>query len=73
MNGKSEITEKYLGLYKDNIGEISGISSPFINGFRASAFEKFSELGIPSKKNEAYKYSKQKRSDVRLQIWTLTE
>jgi Fe-S cluster assembly protein SufD len=57
MNGKSEITEKYLGLYKDNIDKISGISSPFINAFRAPAFEKFGELGIPTKKNEAYKYT----------------
>src|SRR5659263_14001 len=57
MNGKSEITEKYLGLYKDNINKISGISSAFINSFRAPAFEKFSELGIPTKKNEAYKYT----------------
>ena len=57
MNGISEITEKYLGLYKDNINKISGISSPFINTFRAEAFEKFSELGIPTKKNEAYKYT----------------
>jgi Fe-S cluster assembly protein SufD len=57
MNGKSEITEKYLGLYKDNINKIAAISSPFINTFRAPAFEKFSEMGIPSKKNEAYKYT----------------
>jgi Fe-S cluster assembly protein SufD len=57
MKGKSEITEKYLGLYKDNINKISGISSPFINSFRAPAFEKFSKLGIPSKKDEAYKYT----------------
>jgi Fe-S cluster assembly protein SufD len=54
---KSEITEKYLGLYKDNINKISGISSPFFNSFRASAFDKFNELGIPTKKNEAYKYT----------------
>ena len=57
MNGKSEITEKYLELYKDNISKISGMSSPFINSFRASCFEKFRELGIPTKKNEAYKYT----------------
>jgi Fe-S cluster assembly protein SufD len=57
MNGISEITEKYLGLYKDNISKISGVSSPFINSFRASAVEKFRELGIPTKKNEAYKYT----------------
>ncbi len=57
MNEISEITEKYLGLYKDNIDKISGISSPFFNSFRAGALSKFSELGIPSKKNEAYKYT----------------
>jgi Fe-S cluster assembly protein SufD len=57
MNVKSEITERYLALYKENIGKISGISSPYINTFREPAFEKFSELGIPTKKNEAYKYT----------------
>jgi Fe-S cluster assembly protein SufD len=57
MNGKSEITERYLALYKENIEKISGISSAYINSFRRAAFEKFSELGIPTKKNEAYKYT----------------
>lgn len=57
MNGISEVTERYLQLYKDNIEKISGISSKYINSFRAGAFEKFRELGIPTKKNEAYKYT----------------
>ena len=57
MNGKSEIAERYSGLYKENIDKISGISSPYINSFREAAFEKFRELGIPTKKNEAYKYT----------------
>ncbi len=57
MNGISEISEKYLELYKGNIDKISGISSPFINSFRQPAFEKFRELGIPTRKNEAYKYT----------------
>jgi Fe-S cluster assembly protein SufD len=57
MNGKSEITERYLTLYKENIDKISSFSSPYINSFRRSAFEKFSELGIPTKKDEAYKYT----------------
>jgi Fe-S cluster assembly protein SufD len=57
MNGKSEVTEKYLNLYRENIDKISSISSPYINSFRSSAFEKFSEMGIPTKKNEAYKYT----------------
>jgi len=57
MNGNSEITEKYLTLYKENIEKISGISSPYINSFREEAMNKFSELGIPTKKNESYKYT----------------
>jgi Fe-S cluster assembly protein SufD len=57
MNGNSEITERYLALYKENIDKISSISSPYINSFRETAIEKFRELGIPTKKNEAYKYT----------------
>jgi Fe-S cluster assembly protein SufD len=57
MSGTSEITEKYLDLYKENIDRISGISSSYINSFRAPAYEKFMELGVPSKKNEDYKYT----------------
>jgi Fe-S cluster assembly protein SufD len=57
MNGKSEITEKYLKLFHDNIEKISGNSSSYLNSFREEAFGKFSELGIPTKKDEAYKYT----------------
>ena len=57
MNVKTEISDRYLKLYEDNIERISGSSSPYINSFRQKAFEKFSELGIPTKKNEAYKYT----------------
>jgi len=57
MNGNSEVTDKYLNLYRENIDKISSISSPYINSFRSSAFKRFSNLGIPSKKNEAYKYT----------------
>jgi Fe-S cluster assembly protein SufD len=57
MNVKSEITEKYLKLFHENIDRISGISSPYINSFRETAFEKFSALGIPTKKSEEYKYT----------------
>lgn len=57
MNGKSEVTERYLDLYKENIEKISSISSPYINSFRRAAFEKFREMGIPTKKDEAYKYT----------------
>jgi Fe-S cluster assembly protein SufD len=57
MNGNIEVTERYLELYNNNIEKISGLSSPYINSFRSEAFEKFKSLGIPSKKNEAYKYT----------------
>ncbi|MCU0409165.1 MAG: Fe-S cluster assembly protein SufD [Bacteroidales bacterium] len=57
MNAKSELTEKYAGLYRDNIDRINTLSAPYMNSFRKEAFEKFMELGIPTKKNEAYKYT----------------
>lgn len=57
MNGITELTERYIALYKENIDRITAISSPYINSFRKAAFEKFTELGIPTKKNEAYKYT----------------
>jgi Fe-S cluster assembly protein SufD len=57
MNTISEVTERYLDLYRNNIGRVSEISSGYLNSFRNEAFEKFSSLGIPTKKNEAYKYT----------------
>ena len=57
MNVKTEITDKYLNLYDENIDKISGKSSDFINTFRADAFDRFRALGIPTRKNEAYKYT----------------
>jgi Fe-S cluster assembly protein SufD len=57
MSDKSEILHKYSALYTDNINRISGNSSPYINSFRLPAYNKFLELGIPTKKNEAYKYT----------------
>jgi Fe-S cluster assembly protein SufD len=57
MNGKSEVSEFYSGLYTDNIKKIEEDSSPFVNSFRKEAFEKFSQLGVPTKKNEAYRYT----------------
>lgn len=57
MSENIEIAERYISLYRDNIESISAYSSDHINSFRQGAFEKFSELGIPTKKNEAYKYT----------------
>jgi len=57
MDGKSEVTEFYSGLYSDNFKRIAQGSSPYINSFREEAFAKFVELGVPTRKNESYKYT----------------
>lgn len=57
MMAVNEVTGRYLKLYDENIGNILTRSSGHLNSFRAKAFEKFSALGIPTKKNEAYKYT----------------
>lgn len=57
MDIKSEITGKFSDLYKENIRKITAISSPYINSFREEAITKYNKLGIPTKKNEAYKYT----------------
>jgi Fe-S cluster assembly protein SufD len=57
MNSQAERSERYLNLYRENIKKISENSSPFINSFRESAIDKFKLLGIPTRKNESYKYT----------------
>jgi Fe-S cluster assembly protein SufD len=57
MDIKSEISNKYSDLYHENISKITDISSPYINSFREAAIERYRELGIPTRKNEAYKYT----------------
>ncbi len=57
MEIKADTTTRYLDLYTGNIGKIEEGSSAFINSFRQAAFEKFTRLGIPNRKNEAYKYT----------------
>lgn len=57
MSASKERDERYYSLYKENIRRIKENSSPYINSFRERAIEKFLELGIPSKKNETYKYT----------------
>ncbi len=57
MNNQSERSERYFNLYKENIRKISEQASPYINSFRESAIEKFMQLGIPTRKNETYRYT----------------
>lgn len=57
MSSISEISEKYNSLYKENIKRIMAGSSSLLNSFRNQAIDKFRELGVPSLKNESYKYT----------------
>ncbi len=57
MDSRSEITERFSNLYLDNIKKIEESSSAFINSFRGPAKKMFDQLGVPTKKNEAYKYT----------------
>lgn len=57
MNSHSVKNEKYLALYKKNIDRISHASSQYINSFRESAIREFIKLGIPTRKNESYRYT----------------
>lgn len=57
MDIKSEISNRFSDLYLENIGKITDNSSPYINSFRADAIKRYMELGIPTRKNESYKYT----------------
>ena len=57
MNDVSDVTGKYLKLYEENISKVRQRSTSFLNSFREEAIHRFSVLGIPTKKNEAYKYT----------------
>lgn len=57
MSVQPERSEKYLKLYRDNIEKITAGSSPYFNSFREAAIEEFGKLGIPTKKNESYRYT----------------
>lgn len=57
MDTRSEISSRFTELYHENIGKITGISSPFINSFRDGAIKIYNSLGIPTRKNEAYRYT----------------
>jgi Fe-S cluster assembly protein SufD len=57
MSDLPERTERYYNLYKENISRITDESSPYVNSFRESAIAEFNRLGIPTKKNESYRYT----------------
>ena len=57
MNEVTGMTEKYSALVEENIVRIERISTPYINSFREEARGNFNRLGIPTRKNENYKYT----------------
>ncbi len=57
MNTQPERSERYYNLYLENKERITRSSSAFINSFREPAIAKFRELGIPTRKNETYRYT----------------
>ena len=57
MKNLPERTERYYRLYEENIKKITENSAPFINSFREDAIAGFLKTGIPTKKNEFYRYT----------------
>jgi len=57
MSSQEERSAQYLDFYRENIKRISENSSPLINSFREPAIEKFTQVGIPTRKNESYRYT----------------
>lgn len=57
VNRISDINERLAEIFRTSRGKIERNSSKFINSFRGEAMERFMELGVPGKKNEAYKYT----------------
>ena len=57
MSGTDERSERFLKLYSENIGRITEGSSDYINSFREGAINEFARLGLPTRKNESYRYT----------------
>ena len=56
-NERNKITDKLVALYQDNLKDLSKDASDFINTEREIAIKHFSKTGIPTTKNENYKYT----------------
>jgi Fe-S cluster assembly protein SufD len=57
MDYRPEVISKMSALYAESQGSFFNDSPELFNRYRESAFEDFKRLGIPDKKNEAYKYT----------------
>lgn len=54
---KADLSLKYLAHYKDASDALNAGSPKLLNDARAEAFEDFLKAGIPTRKNENYKYT----------------
>ncbi len=52
-----ELKNEFIKLYQQNADFLNSNSGPLMNEFRPKAFDDFVKLGIPTTKNEAYKYT----------------
>ncbi len=51
------VSERYVGLFHANRGQLDEGSSPLFNRMREIAVRRFAQTGIPGLKNESYKYT----------------
>ena len=51
------VEEQYINLYKQHAGTIEKNSAGALNDARKAAFERFSQRGFPTKKDEEYLYT----------------
>ena len=52
-----DIEKQYIELYDQNMVQLAAQSLPAVNSHRDLSFKSFQKLGIPSDKNEDYKYT----------------
>jgi Fe-S cluster assembly protein SufD len=57
MDYRPEVISKMSALYADSLESFLKDSPELFNRYREDAFEEFKRLGIPDRKNEAYKYT----------------
>lgn len=57
MSKLVELQDELTALYTANLNDISSTASEYVNQYRDRAFTDFNKLGIPDKKNEAYRYT----------------
>jgi len=54
---QTDLKQEILTLFERNAGELESLSGGPLNRFRPAAYDDFNRLGIPTAKNEAYKYT----------------